>query len=84
MHRTKFVNAVKTAQHDARAKCIFTAIVPSFNKVHTAKTPSELREWLMCYAVDVTVIIFTPALVTPTARADQIMLSERLKELCAA
>lgn len=81
MQMTKFVSAVKIAQHDAKAKSIFTAIIPSYNKVHTAKTPSELRDWLMCYSIDVTVILFTPALVTPAHRADMFLLTERLKEL---
>lgn len=81
MNCSKFLTAVKTAQHDAKTKIIFSAIIPAFNKVHTAKTPSELREWLNCYSTDVTVILITPALIPSEQTAMQHFFRDTLKEI---
>lgn len=81
MNSTKFIKALVNAQHDAKAKIIFTAIIPAFNKVHTAKTPSELREWLNCYAADVTVILITPALIPTQKNALNHLFRDTLKEI---
>lgn len=81
MNCSKFLTAVKTAQTDAKERIIFSAIIPAFNKVHTAKTPSELKEWLNCYSKDVTIILITPALIPSEQQAMTHYFRETIKEI---
>lgn len=81
MKFSKFLTSLKAAQSSAANQCIFTAIVPAFNAVHTAKTPTDLRDWLQCYSKDVTVILITPALVTTEARAMKHYFDDAWKEI---